>query len=65
MGPPRLATVVAHLTQMVGALPRELFQTLTWDQGSEMAQVASFTAATGIQVYFRPPPLPCLWLPVR
>ena len=36
-------------------LPRELYRTLTWDRGSEMAQHQRFTLATDIKVYFCDP----------
>jgi IS30 family transposase len=32
--------------------PSGLLKTLTYDQGSEMAQHATFSANTGIKVYF-------------
>jgi transposase, IS30 family len=50
--------VIDRLTDMVTALPAALFQTLTWDQGSEMAQHHRFTIATDCQVFFCDPHSP-------
>ena len=46
------------LTDTIGKLPDHLWQSLTWDQGKEMAQHAKFTIDTGIQVYFCDPKSP-------
>lgn len=51
-------TVIEALTQMVSHLPKDLIRTLTWDQGVEMAQVATFTVVTGCDVYFCDPHSP-------
>lgn len=51
-------TVAQALTQMIQGLPAALKRTLTWDQGSEMARVADFRTATGMQVYFCDPHSP-------
>lgn len=51
-------TVVDLLIDMATALPTDLIKTLTWDQGSEMAQHARFTMATNTKVYFCDPRSP-------
>ena len=51
-------SVEAAMRQAITALPGELFRTITWDQGKEMAYHAQFTIATGIPVYFCDPHKP-------
>ena len=45
-------------TKELGALPREIAKTLTYDQGKEMSEHKQFTLDTGIQVYFAHPGSP-------
>jgi len=49
------ATVVNALIRNARRLPKELYKTLTWDRGKEMAAHRRFTLATDIQVYFCDP----------
>jgi len=51
-------TVAAELARHARALPEELYRSLTWDRGSEMAGHERFTVATDIQVYFCDPQNP-------
>jgi len=46
------------LTQTVQRLPEHLWQSLTWDQGREMAQHVQFSIDTGVDVYFCDPKSP-------
>jgi IS30 family transposase len=39
-------------------LPQELYKTLTWDRGKELADHKRFTVATDIKVYFCDPRSP-------
>jgi IS30 family transposase len=50
--------VVRALTDHVQSLPTELFRSLTWDQGKEMALHQQFTIDTGVQIYFCDPKSP-------
>ena len=52
------AEVVRALTDHVQSLPTELFRSLTWDQGKEMALHQQFTIDTGVQIYFCDPKSP-------
>ena len=51
-------TVIKALIKHAHKLPRELYQSLTWDRGSEMADHKRFTLATDITVYFCDPQSP-------
>lgn len=51
-------TVVNALIKHACKLPQELYKSLTWDRGSEMAEHHRFTVATDIQVYFCDPQHP-------
>ena len=51
-------TVINALIKQAHALPKELYKSLTWDRGSEMADHQRFTLATDIQVYFCDPQSP-------
>ncbi len=52
------ATVVSALIEQAKKLPTELYQSLTWDRGREMADHKRFTLATNIAVYFCDPQSP-------
>jgi IS30 family transposase len=51
-------TVVNALIKSARRLPKQLYRSLTWDRGSEMAKHRDFTLATDIQVYFCDPHKP-------
>jgi IS30 family transposase len=51
-------TVVNALIKHAHQLPRELYASLTWDRGKEMADHQRFTLATDIKVYFCDPQNP-------
>ena len=51
-------TVVDALARRIQRLPAALRQSLTWDQGKELAQHRRLTLATGMQVYFCDPHSP-------
>jgi IS30 family transposase len=51
-------TVIDRLIEQAHKLPRELYKSLTWDRGKEMADHRRFTLATDIQVYFCDPQHP-------
>jgi IS30 family transposase len=51
-------TVINALIDNARQLPHELYQSLTWDRGKEMADHKRFTLATDIDVYFCDPHSP-------
>ena len=51
-------TVVNALVRHARKLPQELYRSLTWDRGKELAAHKRFTLATDIKVYFCDPQSP-------
>jgi len=51
-------TVITALIKNSRKLPQELYKSLTWDRGKEMADHKRFTLATDIKVYFCDPHSP-------
>ena len=51
-------SVVSALIKQAHKLPRELYKSLTWDRGKELADHKRFTLATDIDVYFCDPRSP-------
>ena len=50
--------VADALTTSITTLPAQLRRSLTWDQGSEMAEHRRFSVETGVEVYFCDPRSP-------
>jgi len=51
-------TVINALIKQAHKLPRELYKSLTWDRGKELADHQRFSLATDIEVYFCDPRSP-------
>jgi len=51
-------TVINALIKQARSLPKELYKSLTWDRGKEMADHKRFTLDTDIKVYFCDPQSP-------
>ena len=51
-------TVVSALIKQAKKLPTELYKSLTWDRGKELADHRRFSLATDIDVYFCDPQSP-------
>ena len=51
-------SVISALIKQSKKLPVELYKSLTWDRGTEMARHQEFTLATNIDVYFCDPKSP-------
>jgi IS30 family transposase len=51
-------SVVSALIKSAQKLPRELYKSLTWDRGKELADHPRFTLATDVDVYFCDPQSP-------
>lgn len=46
------STVEAAMCKAIATLPGELMRSVTWDQGSKMANHRAITIATGVPIYF-------------
>jgi IS30 family transposase len=51
-------TVRAAMTAKIATLPAHLMRSITWDQGTEMAQHHRFSIDTGVAIYFCDPHSP-------
>ena len=51
-------SVISALIKQSQKLPRELYKSLTWDRGKELADHKRFTMATNVDVYFCDPQSP-------
>ena len=51
-------TVIKALIKQSKKLPKELYKSLTWDRGKELADHKEFSLATDIKVYFCDPRSP-------
>jgi IS30 family transposase len=51
-------TVVSALIKQAKTRPNELYKSLTWDRGNDLADHRRFTLATNIDVYFCDPQSP-------
>jgi IS30 family transposase len=51
-------TVINALIKQAHHLPKELYKSLTWDRGKELADHQRFTLATDVEVYFCDPQSP-------
>ncbi len=54
----RTETVVDALIEHANRIPDELYKSLTWDRGHELAEHKRFTVETDIEVYFCDPQSP-------
>ena len=52
------ATVIKGLKRQAKKLPKELYKSLTWDRGHELAEHKRFTVKTNVDVYFCDPQSP-------
>lgn len=57
-GPRDSTTVIMALQKMISSLPTAVFETITWDQGSEMAKWKTLQIAQDCQVFFCDPHSP-------
>ncbi len=51
-------SVEQAMRRAIRTLPDELCRSITWDQGAEMANHATFTTTTGVPIYFCDPHSP-------
>jgi IS30 family transposase len=58
VGDKKTETVINALIKQAHKLPQELYKSLTWDRGKEMADHKRFSLATDIEVYFCDPNSP-------
>ena len=50
--------MISALIKQSRRLPRELYKSLTWDRGKELADHSRLTVATDVEVYFCDPQSP-------